>query len=219
MAVHGIDSFKGSFQGGARGTLFDVTLTPPVEANSGTEASRLKFHCKGASLPASSVAEILVPFRGRDLKINGKRTFENWNMTVINDQDMKLRAMFEKWSHAMTEHGVFVANEAYTGLGSSTAGGKAKGFAGYMCDLNVTQLDMRHDPVRKYTIVGAWPTNVAAITLGSGEEGIEEFEVSLAYQYWQSTGSGNPITDVTSGKEPVVVDDPGQRQRPGLNGD
>ena len=66
---------------------------------------------------------------------------------------------------------------------------------------------------------GAWPTNVAAITLGSGEEGIEEFEVSLAYQYWQSTGSGNPITDVTSGKEPVVVDDPGQRQRPGLNGD
>jgi len=185
--VYGIDSFKGNFAGGARGTLFEVHLNMPADLITGEEkGERLTFHCKAGSLPASSVAEIVVPFRGRDLKISGKRTFENWSMTVINDQDMQLRAAFEKWSHAMTEHGVFIANEAI----QSTEQGRP-GFASYMCDFEVCQLDQRHEHIRTYTIVGAWPTSIAAITLGSGEEGIEEFEVSLAYQYWEAQGLSN----------------------------
>ena len=41
---------------------------------------------------------INVPFRGRELKVAGERTFENWVVTVINDEDFKLRTAFEKWS-------------------------------------------------------------------------------------------------------------------------
>ena len=40
---------------------------------------------------------INVPFRGRELKVAGERTFENWVVTVINDEDFKLRTAFEKW--------------------------------------------------------------------------------------------------------------------------
>ena len=46
--------------------------------------------------PSSTVGMINVPFRGRELKV-GERTFENWVVTVINDEDFKLRTAFEKW--------------------------------------------------------------------------------------------------------------------------
>jgi len=168
--VYGIDSFKANFAGGARGALFRVDMDWP----GATDASRLEFHCKGASLPASTVETIPVPFRGRDLKISGKRTFENWQITVINDQDMAIRSQMESWSHKMTEHGVFYSE--YEGIGS---------FADYMVDAKITQLDMQHQDIRSYTMIGCWPTSISAITVGSGEDGIEEFTVDLAYQYWE----------------------------------
>ena len=45
---------------------------------------------------------INVPFRGRELKVAGERTFENWVVTVINDEDFKLRTAFEKWANALS---------------------------------------------------------------------------------------------------------------------
>ena len=48
----------------------------------------------------STVGMINVPFRGRELKVAGERTFENWVVTVINDEDFKLRTAFEKWANA-----------------------------------------------------------------------------------------------------------------------
>lgn len=187
MAKQGIDGFKGNFQGGARGTLFEVVLSWPTEITSiATENlnEKLKFLCKGAALPASSIAELAIPYRGRDFKIAGKRTFENWQITVINDHPLDLRASFEAWSFAASEHGVFVPNAAYN---NSNPGA----FAGYMTDLQVHQLNHQHEHADvlndgdMYSIIGAWPTNISAITLGSGEEGIEEFTVDFVYQYWQ----------------------------------
>ena len=55
-----------------------------------------------AQLPASTVGMINVPFRGRELKVAGERTFENWVVTVINDEDFKLRTAFEKWANALS---------------------------------------------------------------------------------------------------------------------
>ena len=51
----------------------------------------------------STVGMINVPFRGRELKVAGERTFENWVVTVINDEDFKLRTAFEKWANALTD--------------------------------------------------------------------------------------------------------------------
>ena len=49
-----------------------------------------------AALPASNVAAIEVPFRGRTLKVAGDRTFDTWTVTIINDEDFKLRSAFEQ---------------------------------------------------------------------------------------------------------------------------
>jgi hypothetical protein len=55
-----------------------------------------KFLCKTAALPASNVSPIDIPFRGRILKVAGDRTFDVWTVTVINDEDFKLRTAFEQ---------------------------------------------------------------------------------------------------------------------------
>ena len=47
--------------------------------------------CKGAQLPASTIASIDVPFRGRILKVAGDRTIENWTITVINDENFNIQ--------------------------------------------------------------------------------------------------------------------------------
>ena len=42
--------------------------------------------CKAANMPASNVASIDVPFRGRIFKVAGDRTIDNWTVTIINDE-------------------------------------------------------------------------------------------------------------------------------------
>ena len=52
---------------------------------------------KAANLPASNINVIDIPFRGRNLKIAGDRTFDIWTITVINDTSFRLRNAFEAW--------------------------------------------------------------------------------------------------------------------------
>ena len=87
-----IDIFRSKLVGGAaRPNLFEVKLTFPdfVKGNSLGDFSR--FMVKAAALPASNINVIDVPFRGRNLKIAGDRTFDVWTVTVINDSSFNLR--------------------------------------------------------------------------------------------------------------------------------
>ena len=49
-----------------------------------------RFLVKAAALPASTIAPVEIPFRGRILKVAGDRTFETWTITVINDTDFAI---------------------------------------------------------------------------------------------------------------------------------
>ena len=90
-----VDDFKAKLiGGGARANLFKVIINnPPIGAGLDTEL--LSFTCKGAQLPASVVAQIDVPFRGRQLKVAGDRTFENWTITAFNESDNGVRSAME----------------------------------------------------------------------------------------------------------------------------
>ena len=79
-----VDDFKAKLiGGGARANLFKATLAFPAYAAGDTELAQ--FMCKAAQLPASVVGQIDVPYRGRQMKIAGDRTYENWTVTIIND--------------------------------------------------------------------------------------------------------------------------------------
>lgn len=130
------------------------------------------FLVKGAQLPGSTIAQIDVPYRGRQLKIAGDRTFENWTITVLNDAVMDVRNAFERWMNGMNEH--------TENVGISTP-------TDYQADMIIDQLDKADNVTKSYTIRGAFPVNVAAIDLSfDSNDAIEEFTVELAYQYWES---------------------------------
>lgn len=171
MATLGVDDFKSKLiGGGARPNLFKAIVNFPAYAGGDTELT--SFMCKGAQLPASVIAQLDVPFRGRQLKIAGDRTFENWSITVINDTGMEIRNAMERWMNGMNEH---VNN---TGLSNPTD---------YQADMAVEQLDKAGNVTKVYTIRGAYPVNVSAIDLSyDSNDAIEEFTVELAYQYWES---------------------------------
>jgi hypothetical protein len=63
----------------------------------------LTFMCKSANLPASNVASIDVPFRGRILKVAGDRTFDPWTLTIINDEDFRIRHAMEQWMNGINK--------------------------------------------------------------------------------------------------------------------
>ena len=55
------------------------------------DADNFRFMCKAANLPASNIANIDVPFRGRIFKVAGDRTIDTWTITIINDEGFALR--------------------------------------------------------------------------------------------------------------------------------
>ncbi len=171
MAIFGIDDFKAKLTGGgARPNLFKVTVNFPAYAGGDVEFT--SFMVKGAGLPASVISSVEIPFRGRQLKIAGDRTFEPWTITVINDNEMKVRNSFETWMNGINEH----VNNA--GLANPTD---------YQADLIVEQLDKAGNATKRYDIRGAFPTNISQIDLSYDQnDAIEEFTVELNYQYWES---------------------------------
>ena len=142
----------------------------------------MAFLCKAAQLPASTVAEIPVAFRGRQLKVAGERTFDPWTVTIINDEDFGLRTSFEAWMNKLSK-----LNDA-TGVTNPTS---------YMTNAYVKQLGRGKERfatenvggessiLRTYKFYDIWPTNVSAIQLSYDTEGtIEEFDVTFAVQYF-----------------------------------
>jgi|TARA_Y100000385_G_scaffold227564_1_gene238528 hypothetical protein len=171
MAILGIDDFKSKLRGGgARPNLFKATVNFPAYAGGDVELT--SFLCQTAQLPASTIATVPVPFRGRTLQMAGDRTFEPWNVQVINDTDFKVRNSLERWMNGMNGH------SANTGITNPVD---------YQADLIVEQLDRDGSTLKTYNFRGCFPTSVGAIELAyATNDTIETFDVSFQIQYWES---------------------------------
>ena len=170
-----ITDFKSKLTGGgARANLFEVELSFPgavsVEGLNDI-LNKARFLTKAAALPASNVAQIEVPFRGRTLKVAGDRSFETWTITIINDTDFSIRSAFEKWMNTMNR----VSDN--TGLTNP---------ADYQADAYVYQLDRNGDTLRKYHFYDVFPTAVSPIELSYDAQGIQEFTVELQVLWWEA---------------------------------
>ena len=168
-----INDFKAKLAGGgARANQFKVTMPFPGYAQVGGEIEELAFLCKTTALPAMSVPSFIVPFRGRQIKIAGDRTYADWSITVLNDTNFKLRNAFERWMNGINN---MTDNEGLTNP------------ADYQVDAFVDQLDRNGATIKSYTLRGVFPTEVAPIELTYDEAtAIEEFAVTFAYQYFES---------------------------------
>ena len=176
-----ISDFKSKLTGGgARANLFEVVLTFPDAAQPPQDVlDKSRFLVKGARLPASNIAQIEVPFRGRVLKIAGDRTFDSWTVTVINDTDFSIRSAFENWMNTINK-----LNDN-TGLVNP---------ADYQSDAFVFQLDRDGQSIRKYRFSDTFPTQVGPIELSYDAQGIQEFTVELQVQYIEIIKGDSPAS-------------------------
>jgi len=183
-----ISDFKSRLSGGgARPNLFEVELAfPDAVAIDNDVLQKARFLVKAAALPASNIAPIEIPFRGRILKIAGDRTFETWTITVINDTDFSIRSAFEKWMNTINK-----MSDA-TGLVDPIQ---------YQKEMMVKQLDRDGSVLRSYKFWDTFPTNVSTIDLSyETTDTIQEFTVELQVQWWEAYKG----TSTTAGGESIV---------------
>ena len=183
-----ISDFKGSLiGGGARPNLFEVELTT-LPGGIAWDSSHFSYMCKAAQLPASNVASVDVPFRGRIFKVAGDRTIDPWTVTIINDEGFKLRNAFEEWTDLIAR--------LDNNMGATDP-------EGYMANAKVYQLGRGAKPntktnagsdnsvLKEYEFFNIWPSTVAAIDLSyDSTDTIEEFTVDFQVQSYKFNGAG-----------------------------
>jgi hypothetical protein len=175
-----VTEFRANLVGdGARPNLFQVSMPFPTFALEATDSSRaLTFLCKSAQLPGTTLGTVPLFYFGRELKFAGNRNFADWTITIINDENFKVRKAFESWMNSINSHA------------ANLRAGGAEGPGQYSVDGNVNQYSKKGDIIKKYKFVGAFPVDLSPIDLDWGSnDSIEEFSVTLAYQWWESEGT------------------------------
>jgi len=175
MPLRTISQFKTALGGGGvRPNLFEVRMDASnlTDFMGGVPAENLAFMCKAAALPAQNVASIDVPFRGRQFKVAGDRTIDNWTITVINDENFAVRNAMERWSQSIVDLATNQGQIAPTN---------------YMSSADVFQYSRQKGDgesvgvLKQYRFIDIFPVTVGDIALSyeSGDT-IEEFDVEFA---------------------------------------
>ena len=107
-----ISAFKANLAlGGARANQFYVQLQFPASVGAGPIIGQKgQFLCKGAQLPASTIDNTPVNYRGRQVNLAGERTFAPWTITILNDNDFALRNAFEAWMNSINNNATNTGN-------------------------------------------------------------------------------------------------------------
>jgi len=175
-----VNEFRSQLVGdGARPNLFQVTMPFPGFAIPGPAQTKLTFMCKTAQLPGATIGVAPVQYFGRELKFAGNRTFADWTITVINDEDFVVRNAFERWMNGINSHTGNIRNPGALPL------------SGYSVDAEVFQYGKLGNNIKSYKFIGVFPTDVTPIDLDWGSnDTIEEFSITLSYQWWESVSTG-----------------------------
>jgi hypothetical protein len=172
-----VTEFRSNLVGdGARPNLFQVAMTFPTFTADGVGAGQaISFMAKAAQLPGSTLGTVPMYYFGRELKFVGNRSFADWTITIINDENFKVRKALESWMNGINAHAGNIRTDAATSP------------AGYSTDAVVKQYDKAGNVIKSYKFVGAFPVDLSPIDLDWGSnDTIEEFTITLAYQWWET---------------------------------
>lgn len=193
-----ISDFKAQMiGGGARPNQFRVELAFPSFVTLGIVAGqRAQFLCRAATLPASTIENIPVLYRGRPVNFAGERTFQPWTISIYNDTTFNIRNAMEAWQSGIQNY--------------STTEGRVNP-RDYQVDLNVHQLDRSGAIIKSYKFVDAFPTLIGPIQLDFDQQNqIEQFDVEFHFNYFTSaategTTNVNISVDTPIGSFPLPI--------------
>ena len=173
-----IDEFisSGLRHGGARPTLFNVEVRFPtgLPGVSSSASQKLFFTCRATSIPASTIAPVSIPYFGREVKMAGDRTFADWSVTVMNDEDYTVRNSFEAWHNNINS---IVSNRRVTRSESLYKG------TAIVNHYSKTGPDAI---LKRYRFANLFPIAVDEMALDwDATNQIQTFGVTFSYDYWE----------------------------------
>ena len=166
-----VNNFVASLSGGgARANQFKVEFDALGRG--------IEFLARSAQIPALTIGEIAVPYRGRQIFVPGDRTYDAWTLTIFNDTGYSIRGQLEGWANMIQNIGAAVD----------------QGRSGVYKDAHVSQLSRDGSTtIRTYNLYDVWPTTIDAIDLAwDTNDTIEEYGVTFRFNYMTITaGSSN----------------------------
>ena len=172
-----ISSFTNALQGGgARANQFEVTIDGG--GATGLASRNFTFLCRSAQIPALTIGEISIPYRGRQIFVAGDRTYDAWTVTIMNDRKYDIRSHLESWMNNMGD------------IGAVTTA-KTLNASDYYATATVQQNDRNDATIRTYTLDGVWPTTLDAIDLAyDANDAVEEFGATFRFN-WMTIAGGD----------------------------
>ena len=173
-----VGNFKANMaaqSGSARPSLYRIDINGKNRTTSFTDNENLLV--KAAAIPPATIAPLPVNYAGRAYKWNGFRTFDNWTVTVINDENFHGRNRMMQWMRMIS--GKF-DGERNSGFGDQLIG--KNWFDG---DATVQQLSTSGNVTQTYKFQYLWPTEIAEIPVDWSSDAIQEYTITFAYDYWE----------------------------------
>ena len=168
MAFTSIDNFRSEVKGIARSTLFSVSVIFP-----NFDTNNFSFTCKAASIPASTFGKIEVPYMGRKVQFVGDRTYQDWNTTVIVDNEWKSYKNIYDWHQKMNDPRLNIAE-----FGNSYNMNEYKGIA------IITAYDQAGHPKLKVKLDGFFPYDMQEVQMDwSNTDTTADLTVVWAYDF------------------------------------
>ena len=177
---------------GQRPNLFKVQI--PNKGNL-FNGNGLELFAKATSIPGATIGTVIVPYFGREVKMAGNRTFPEWTITVINDENFSIRSQFENWMHRINDHS----------SNKRTAGSEGTRYTNLATVHQYSKGGASDVVTASYSFVNVFPTDLSEITLDWGDnDTVEEYTVTFSYDYWTrkkgglSGGTGEIADDIVT---------------------
>ena len=186
MADISLSKFRANVSDLARPNRFWVSIGDPSNdikkfgnnnnATLGTWDSKFEFLAKSASLPGRTVGNIEVNWQGMKYNIAGDPTFTDITLVFLNNYEFDIKQFFEKWIEKIAEMNTNERSEP----------GSYKSDVISLKQLGRTQ----NDVLKTYKLIGAYPTDLAAIDLSHDSiDAVEEISVTMKFDMFEIAAS------------------------------
>lgn len=157
-----VSAFKSTLQEAARPNRFECSGFGGL--------ANLTFFAKGSVLPSSTIGACDAPYQGRIIKLAGDRIYNDFTMTIYQDNKATIRKQLEDQMKSINDP------EGNTGATSMGA---------YKKEGTVKHLNRSDGAIMTYNLVGCVPIEIGELTLGwDTNDQPAEYTVTFAYDYF-----------------------------------
>ena len=179
-----VDSFSDNFQGGAKAFLFLWEPSMPTDVVPREEQEKRKYLVRSTTLPQSSVEEIIVEYQHLNYKFGGKRSFEDWNISLNVDINAKVRYEFEQWMQKIHEvRAVTNFADSEDAIAKHLYPGTSGTQDSYLTTQTFKMLRGDGSDLIVIKLYNAWPKTIGPVSLDYSTQDFANFEVTFSYMY------------------------------------